>query len=131
METYTIKHEGVDLVIDLYPREQIEELKARVRLGNSRLNDAWAAIIKMEHDDVWDEAFQKWHLANEKLSQYCTQLKNLGFNDCLYIENGKKMKGCLEELGCRVCTSRISYWEQELMDLPGPGGRGRQKSMKL
>ena len=120
METYILEYEGKKAVIDQYPRDQIEELKERVRLGNQKLKDAWDVLRKLELSDHWKAELERWHLANVKLSEYCSQLKRLGFRDCLYKdENGVKYKGCLEPLGCCVCPSDISYWEKELMSLPG------------
>ncbi len=124
METYIVETEGEKLEIEIYPREQIERLKDRVRLGNQRLNEAWHVIRKLERGEHWKAELQRWHLANVKLSEYCKQLQQMGFADCLYKdESGKKTLGCLDELGCRVCPSSISYWEAELMALPGGGDK--------
>lgn len=122
MDTYIVKYEGVAIEIDSYPRERIEELKERVRLGNEKLNKAWVDICRLDQTSQhWNDEVERWHLANVKLSAYCDQLKNMGFLDCLYInDKGKKYKSCLSELGCRVCSSSISYWERELMGLPEP-----------
>lgn len=104
--------------------EEIEVLKSRIKEGNRKLNLAWEAIIKLDHQSArWQEEVEKWHEANERLSALCSELKYLGFTDCLYIENGKKTRNCLTEgLGCRVCPSQISYWETELMNLPSGKG---------
>jgi len=119
METYTVEYEGQILVIEVYSRERIEELKERVRAGNRILNEAWNAIIKIDlKSKQWADAVQQWHLQNVKLSAYCDQLKGFGFGDCLYIKDGKKYKTCLSDpLGCRVCPSSIAYWETEWMKL--------------
>ena len=102
--------------------KSLEELKARVKEGNQKLNDAWQRLVKMDHSTQrWEEEAERWHQANEKLSNLCTELKYAGFNDCLYIEDGKKTRGCLTEgEGCRVCPSSKNYWEQELMSLSSP-----------
>lgn len=115
MNTYTVKYHEQTIEIDIYPRERIEELKERIRLGNSKLNKAWDDICKMDKkSEHWKNEFEKWHLANVKLSAYCDQLTRLGWLDCLYInEKGEKYQSCLEALGCRVCPSTISYWERE------------------
>jgi len=119
LPTYTVEHEGSKLEIEIYPKEMMEELKTRIRTGNQKLNDAWEQLKEMDHNlQTWRDAFWEWHLANVKLSHYCDQLKNMGYEDCLYIENGKKTKSCLEGLSCRVCPSKKPYWEKELMDLP-------------
>ena len=108
--------------MNLEKTKEIETLKNRVKEGNRKLNLAWEAICKLAHQQArWAEEVEKWHEANERLSALCTELKYKGFTDCLYIENGKKTRGCLTEgLGCRVCPSQINYWEQELMELPAP-----------
>ncbi|GAJ12660.1 unnamed protein product, partial [marine sediment metagenome] len=85
-------------------------LRDRVILGNKKLNDAWEQIKGMLHDtEEWNYQFEQWHQANEKLSVLCTQLKTMGYEDCLYLdEKGKKIKSCLDQggIGCRVCPSR-------------------------
>ncbi len=126
METYVVKEDGIELIIDVYPRAEIEKLKERIRLGNKKLNEAWEIIRKLENSDHWKAELQKWHLANVRLSAYCSQLKMLGFSDCLYINaQGVKYRACLEPLGCRVCPSSISYWGSELMNLPGASRKGK------
>ena len=104
-------------------------------LGNKKLNDAWAQIEAMAHDtEEWSEQVEHWHQANEKLSVLCTQLEALGYRDCLYLDGqGRKTVKCLEQggIGCRVCPSKIAYWEQELMELPSPGAEAiREKPAK-
>ncbi len=110
-------------------------LRDRVILGNKKLNDAWAQIEAMAHDtEEWSEQVEHWHQANEKLSVLCTQLEALGYRDCLYLDGqGRKTVKCLEQggIGCRVCPSKIAYWEQELMELPSPGTEAiREKPAK-
>lgn len=104
---------------------EVLALRDRVILGNKKLNDAWEQIKTMDHESQqWRDEFDRWHLANEKLSLLCTELKLRGYEDCLYLnEKGKKAKSCLEQsgIGCRVCPSIIPYSEQELMALPSPG----------
>ena len=103
--------------------EAIEALKARIRQGNLKLNLAWSQLKEMTHNtEEWATQFERWHQANEKLSLLCTELKLKGYEDCLYLENGKKVKKCLEpgeSLGCRVCPcgSNKTYWQDELMSL--------------
>lgn len=119
METYTAKYHGVTFEIQRYPREKMEELQDRVRLGNKKLNEAWEVIKKMPHGSpTWAKNLNDWHLANVRLSAYCSQLENMGFRACLYIKDGKKYRKCMEGMGCRVCPSQISYWEGEFMDMP-------------
>ena len=95
---------------------ELESLKARIKDGNEKLNIAWQRICELDHTlPQWGEEIEKWHQANEKLSALCSELKVSGFEDCLYIEDGKKTRRCgFSELGCRVCPSRRAYWEEEL-----------------
>ena len=104
---------------------EVLHLRDRVRLGNDKLNKAWEQIKELDHSSQeWSEKMEEWHLANERLSTLSTELQYMGYEDCLYLnEKGEKMRKCLGGLGCRVCPSRISYWERELMELPGPRGR--------
>ena len=103
--------------------EALEALKARVKEGNEKLNAAWDQICKIDHKSTqWAEEVERWHQANEKLSDLCTVLKAKGFHDCLFLENGVKTRSCFETgLGCRVCPSSTPYWERELMNLPSGG----------
>ena len=100
--------------------EEIETLKARVKEGNEKLNRAWEEICKIDHSSQrWKDEVERWHQANLDLSGKCTELKALGYEDCLYMENGVRTKTCLTEgaLGCRVCPSLFPYWEKEFMEL--------------
>lgn len=103
---------------------EVLALRARVILGNKKLNDAYEQIKQLAHgSEEWSQALDQWHEANEKLSNLCKQLKLLGYEDCLYLnEKGEKTKKCLEpgdDLGCRVCSSSRDYCSEELMALPG------------
>ena len=133
-------------------KQEIEALRERVKEGNQKLNEAWTAICLLDHKEQrWSDEVEKWHQANEKLSNLCSQLIGLGFEDCLYIIDGAdiasksqeevqeilkkidkgeyyrisdkvKTKPCLGDgLGCRVCPSRMPYWEKEIMNLPSAG----------
>lgn len=103
-------------------KEELEALKSRIRQGNLKLNLAWQQLREMTHrTEEWNEQMEKWHRANEKLSLLCTQLKTLGFTECLYLdEKGKKIKSCLtpgNDIGCRVCPSMRAWWDEEFMAL--------------
>lgn len=103
---------------------EVLTLRDRVILGNKKLNDAWKQICKIDNESQeWRDLLEQWHQANKKLSSLCTKLQVGGYEDCLYLDKkGRKTVKCLEQggIGCRVCPSRIPYWEQELMALPGP-----------
>lgn len=119
METFIVEHEGETLEIEIYPKEKMEELKERVKIGNNKLIQAWEQIKAMDHESQeWKDAFQRWHFANVKLGYLCDQLEALGYTDCLFLDqNGKKTRSCLEGIGCRACPSSTRYWEQEFMEL--------------
>lgn len=123
-----VKHE-------LSVNQEREALRLRCIAGNDKLQEAWYKLKEMNlPDEVWATAMDKWHLANEKLSVLCTQLEILGYDICLYIEKGVKTRQCLRGdhavLGCRVCPSKIYYWENELMLLPSGGDKAPAKESK-
>lgn len=103
---------------------EVLALRSRVIAGNKKLRDAWDRIIEMEPEEREREK-DRWQEANVKLQLLCTELKSMGYEDCLYLDGqGRKVVQCLRPgIGCRVCPSKIPYWGQELMELPG-GGAG-------
>ncbi len=110
------------LELDRYDKSEVEELKARVRLGNEKLCKAWDQLVEMDHTKPeWDVGFKQWGLACDKLRRYCDQLQWLGFSDCVFIIEGKKTRRCLSHrLSCIACPStNRSYWETEFAALPG------------
>ncbi|GAJ06848.1 unnamed protein product [marine sediment metagenome] len=114
-------------VLKEYPEEVIA-LRDRVILGNQKLFDAWLKIKELAHDtEQWSQQMDKWHGAQQKLHLLCQELKYKGFDVCLYLDaNGKKSKGCLKNpdgFWCQVCPSTYPYWEEEMLNLPSPGGR--------
>ncbi len=116
----------MDIKHELSVNQEREALRLRCIVGNDKLQAVWYQLKEMKlSDKVWAESMEKWQLANEKLAVICTQLEILGYDICLYIENGVKTKQCLggerNILGCRVCPSKIHYWENELMNLPSGG----------
>ena len=111
---------------ELSVNQERQALRKRCIAGNEKLTEAYARLKEMTlSDEAWNAAMEKWHLANEKLSALCTQLEALGYEVCLYIEKGVKTRKCLESRSsigdCRVCPSKIHYWENELMLLPSGG----------
>ena len=104
-------------------QQELEALKERVKEGNRKLNEAWGKICDMcLKKEQWERETDKWHEASHKLNNLCFELQLKGYRDCLYIENGVKMRTCLsqEGFGCRVCPSDKNYWETELMSLSSP-----------
>ncbi len=113
---------------------EVLALLERVKKGNDKLWAAWKVIRDIEDTEERGELFLKWDAKVKFLNGLCLELTVKGFNDCLYIENGKKTKGCLDnpaepEWFCNTCPAGMGggpkYWEQELMGLPSPWkGRG-------
>lgn len=101
--------------------DELVALRDRVILGNQKLFDAWLKIREFAHDSAeWSRQMDRWSEAQKKLQGLCSQLKLMGYEDCLYIKEGKKFKNCLDNpdgFWCQVCPSIISYWEKELQDL--------------
>jgi len=107
---------------------EVIALRDRVVRGNLKLNLAWQQLRNIaDRTEEWAEQLDRWSEANEKLSTLCYELKLKGYEDCLFLDgNGKKTKKCLmpgEDIGCRVCPSSKKWWEEELMELPSPGGK--------
>lgn len=148
-----ITKQGYEFEVDQYTRENLPQLLERVRLGNDKLNKAWNEICAIKDNEAHNKAVEEWHKANVLLSYYCDQLEWLGYQDCLYIQDGAdiaskdkeevqrimekidqgiykkvgdkiKTRSCLGiALGCRVCPSKKPYWEDEFMSL----GRGNNE----
>lgn len=101
--------------------EEVIALRERVILGNQKLFDAWNNIKKLDHESQqWKDEFERWHQACERLSLLCTELKVKGYEDCLYLENGKRTRSCLSNpdgFWCQVCPSTPRYWDKEFDDL--------------
>jgi len=109
---------------------EVLALRDRVKKGNDKLFQAWLQIRELAHNsDEWSKQMELWHQASEKLGVLCTELKLKGYGDCLYLENGKKTKSCLDNpdgFGCQVCPSSIRYWDKELMSLGGTNNEQRK-----
>lgn len=99
-------------------------LRDRVINGNDKLFIALQQIKKLVHDtEEWSRQMDRLSEGAKKLRGLCSELKLLGFEDCLYLnDSGKKVRGCLENpdgFWCQVCPSKKPYWGPELMALPG------------
>lgn len=114
---------------DLNPSQEghsaeVLALRDRVKLGNDKLFKAWLQIRELAHDsESWNYEMDRFSEAAERLRGLCRELKDQGYRDCLYLENGKKTRGCLQnpdQFWCQVCPSDINYWGKELMNLPSP-----------
>jgi len=99
--------------------QETENLLNRVKIGNDKLFHAWEQIRDMDRSTGWNEQMDKLSEASKKLSGLCHQLKLAGYNDCLYIIDGKRTRKCLHNsdgFWCQVCSSDIKYWEAEIME---------------
>lgn len=108
---------------------EVIALLDRVRTGNDKLWNAWRQIRDIGDKDEKERQYDRWHEAKDKLNLLAKELVAKGFRDCLYMENGKKIRGCLynkdnPEWFCNTCPAQLgkgpSYWEDELMSLPSP-----------
>lgn len=92
-------------------------LRARVIKGNQKLFQAWLEIRELADDrEEWSRQMDKWDQAVKKLILLCTELKLRGYTECLYLEDGKKVKRCLDNpdgFWCQVCPSIYPYWENK------------------
>ena len=107
---------------------EVMALLERVRQGNDKLWNAWKVIRDIQDPEEREAQFKRWDTKVEFLNKLCLELTVKGYNDCLYIENGKKTWNCLNnpdepEWWCNTCPAGMGggpkYWEQELMALPG------------
>ena len=103
----------------------------RIRLGNEKLFKVLRQIREIADDkEEWSRQMDQWKEAQEKLHSLNLELQAKGFHDCLYLENGKKTRSCLDNPDgswCQVCPCDPNnpYVEKELMGLPSPGkGKG-------
>ena len=104
--------------------QEVELLKNRIKIGNDKLNTAWESIVAMVgvDEERWKIESERWFEAHAKLINLARLLNGKGFRNCLYIEDGKKTRHCLNP-GCQACPSDVNYWEKELMDLPSGGDK--------
>jgi hypothetical protein len=89
-------------------------LRDRVIKGNEKLLQAWLQIRDLPEREEADRYLAGWDAAVEKLRALCTGLEAKGYQDCLYIENGRKTRSCDTSDGlCFICPSLHPYWEWE------------------
>ena len=102
---------------------EVLALLDRVIKGNDKLFQALLVIQDIEEGEEKECQLDRWSQALDKLILFCQELKTKGYEECLYIENGKRTKSCLSNpdgFWCQVCPSSRKYAEEELMALPGP-----------
>jgi len=107
---------------------EVLALRDRVKLGNEKLFKAWQQIRELNSAE-WSYQMELWYQAGKKLNVLCIELNLKGYGDCLYLENGKKTKSCLDNADgfwCQVCPSSIRYWDKELMSLGGANNEQRK-----
>ena len=105
------------------PPTELGNLRMRVIKGNMVLSKRRELIDAMPDDTPEQKAVvlaerKAWGEGIDKIQQIGKQLKQLS-TDCLYIENGKKIKPCIHNndvIECFTCPN--DYWvHQELDDL--------------
>lgn len=100
---------------------EVLALRDRVIKGNEKLFLAWKQIRELVNDkEEWSRQMDQFSEAAKKLRGLCTELKFKGYEDCLYIEKGKRMRSCLSNpdgFWCQVCPSTRKYWEEEFKEL--------------
>lgn len=109
--------------VEKSPSLEVIALMERVKKGNDKLWNAWKVIRDIEDPEEKEELFRKWHEKKDLLEFFCKELVTRGFKDCLYIENGKKTRGCLynpdnPEWFCNTCPAAMGggpeYWVKEM-----------------
>lgn len=112
---------------------ELELLKQRVKTGNDKLYQALKRIQQIKDNEERSYQMGRFLEAKRKLNGLCQELKNAGFVECLYMEEGKKTRLCLRdpEGWCQVCPSNHPYWEDEIMSLPSPTFNGEEKKAHI
>lgn len=113
----------------------VAEVRRRVKLGNEKLYTAWKTITDERRnlsDEVFEAEMTKWVEATRKLTNLALELRESDQNDCLYIENGVKIRRCLDEPDgswCVVCPCpHDKYHAAELMGSPPANSKGPPKA---
>lgn len=106
-----------------------EELIARAMLANWKLYLAWFKYKQLEKTDpAYEATLDQFRDGTKRATELSRQLKERGLTECLYIEDGKKLKKCnvipnlyeqaptIENFFCHCCPNE--YWfERELFDI--------------
>lgn len=115
---------------------EVLAMRDRCRNGNNKLWAAWCSIRAVKDKEQQNALFEQWDTANQRLRNLCRQLKDLGFEDCLYLNaKGEKLIRCLYNLDsplwfCQVCPAPTEkYAEPELMSLNPPQAPRAVKEM--
>ncbi len=101
-------------------RKNIEKIALieRCKAGNIKLVTALQVIRKYTDNVKETEQWDKWVEAQHKLAELIENLRdNYKFDECLFIENGKKTRDCLKDQ-CILCSCSyekgVKYWEKGL-----------------
>jgi len=97
-------------------KDELTALKERVRVGNDKLTKAWLEILDIKNKEAQALEDDRWYKARRKLEMLCFELEVKGYEDCLYIEDGRKVRQCPtdpQNSWCWVCPSKTPYWRNE------------------
>lgn len=105
-----------------------EELIARAMTANWKLYKGWFGLDKYKKGTpAYTEAMAHFRDATRRAQDLARDLKSRGITECLYVENGQKLKKCgvypdlyareltLENFFCHCCPNDY-FWEMELFD---------------
>lgn len=129
-----INPEDAKIIVEADAMTQ-ESLLKRVAAGNDRLMKHFASIMQEKDNDIRESLMDNFHDAIKRLNLLCGVLEAKGYRDCLYVENGKRMRSCLNQrqdcIACWACPSERKYWSEELFgtkETPKfiPSHRGKQ-----
>lgn len=109
------------------PGDPVELLKARAILANRKLYLAWFQLTDGAGGQLNEEGKDIYAEATQRARDIARQLKELSKTECLYIENGKKLKKCnvmpvltdkpsWNGFFCHCCPNDY-WWEKELFEL--------------
>lgn len=76
------------------PGDKVMLLKARTMLANRKLYLAWFALTGGVGGVLDEEGKEVYNEGCQRARALAQELKEAGSTDCLYIENGKKLKKC-------------------------------------
>ncbi len=109
------------------PGDPVELLKARAVLANRKLYLTWFQLTGGAGGQLDEEGKLAYAEASQRARDIARQLKEVNKTECLYIENGKKLKKCnvmpvltskphWNGFFCHCCPNDF-WWEKELMEL--------------
>jgi hypothetical protein len=110
-----------------------EELLIRVKNGNEKLMAYYEQIKTQKNDPEWDKMVDNLHVAVDRMKQICDFLVFKGYDDCLYIENGKRTRSCVigDDRPCWVCPSKRNYAEEEMFEGEKPAYVANRRGLKM